>query len=204
MLISFIFASIQTGIAFFPWFWLPIITNADVYLSTVVGDKQDQGSVNYNSLSNYLAHFPENHNEADLKSTSLNKEAYFYLGAINRAQQAHFFENRKFGNTNKELGLESVSVEENFELTISNQGNSAFAYAIPKTDNGTYKDWSGAFWLDETEPLYSYVSGVAFMENDYSFQAILCVSRTVGQQPLQEPQIINGKFAFYPGTEEIP
>lgn len=142
---------------------------------------------------------------------SFNEKISFDLGAINRAQQAYYFERAEFANNYQELGLYQLEDEDNYQLTIHSKDNLAFAYAIPQENYATYKRWSSLSWKDAKEPLYSYVSAIAYSKDKNIFQSILCVSTTIGDEPkaplrdreLEEPKISEGKFVCSPGTEEI-
>ena len=159
-------------------------------------------SKNFNQPN--IAHFPVNHEREEIKRISFNEQASFSLGTVNRAQQAYFLEMAKFADSHQELGLGLPKEDNNYNLTIKSKDGLAFTYALPKKNYATYKEWSGLFWLDAQEPLYSYVSGIAYSKNNNSFQSILCVSTIVGKHKLKEPKIIKGRFICSQGTEEIP
>ena len=133
---------------------------------------------------------------------SFNEKISLNLGAINRAQQAYFFERAEFAKNYQELGLYQLE-EDNYQLKIHSKDNLAFAYAIPQENYATYKRWSNLSWKDAKEPLYSYVSAIAYSKDKNIFQSILCVSTTVGDRELERPRIREGKFVCSPGTEEI-
>ena len=124
-----------------------------------------------------------------------NQQLSYSLGAANRAQQAYYLEQAKFAKNRQELSESGFDLPDssNYELVIESQ-DSAFIYGIPQQDYGTYKEWSGSGWLDAKEPLYSYVSGIAYIAENGTFQSIQCVSKTIGQQKLAEPEIVDGKF----------
>lgn len=153
-----------------------------------------------------IANIPVDYRYGSGQRISFNERVSYNLGAINRAQQAYFFELAKFASSYEELAESgfSLSEENNYQLTIESKNNSAFIYALPKENYALYKEWSGLFWTDAKEPLYSYVSGIAYLEDNNSFQSILCVSRIVGEQKLEKPKIVEGKFICPQDTEEIP
>ena len=134
---------------------------------------------------------------------SFNEKISVNLGAINRAQQAYFFERAEFADNYQELGLYQLEDQDNYQLTIHSKDNLAFTYAIPQENYATYKRWSSLSWKDAKEPLYSYVSAIAYAKDKNIFQSILCVSTTIGDRELEEPKISEGKFVCSPGTEEI-
>lgn len=133
---------------------------------------------------------------------SFNEKISVDLSAINRAQQAYFFERAEFADNYQQLGLDRLE-EDNYQLTIHSKDNLAFTYAIPQENYATYKRWSSLSWKDAREPLYSYVSAIAYYKDKNIFQSILCVSTTIGDRELEEPKISEGKFVCSPGTEEI-
>lgn len=145
--------------------------------------------------------FQHNHN----MRVGYNQQTAHILGAANRAQQAYYFEQAKFAEDAEELGQSGFNLpnNDNYKLTIESKDNSAFIYGIPQQDYGTYKEWSGSRWKDMEEPLYSYVSAIAYFEKNGSFQSTLCVSKTIGEQKLARPEIADGKFVCARDTEEL-
>ena len=69
-----------------------------------------------NSAHNKQAHFPI-YRQATPR-ISFNEKISFDLGAINRAQQAYYFERAEFANNYQELGLYQLEDEDNYQLTI--------------------------------------------------------------------------------------
>jgi len=134
-----------------------------------------------------------------------NQQMAYSLGAANRAQQAHYFEQAKFAENAEELNQSGFNLpdNDNYKLAIARKSSAAFIYGIPQQKYGTYKEWSGSRWKDAKEPLYAYVSGIAYLEKNGSFQSILCVSKTIGEQELAKPEIVDGKFVCPQDTEEI-
>ena len=157
------------------------------------------------SISN-TAHIPIDYGRQQDKRISFNERVSYNLGAVNRAQQAYFFELAKFASSYEELAESgfSLSEENNYQFAIESKNDLALIYAVPKENYAVYKEWSGRSWTDAKEPLYSYVSGIAYLKDNNSFQSILCVSKIIGEQELEKPEIIEGQFVCSEGTEEIP
>jgi len=134
-----------------------------------------------------------------------NPQMVQMLGVANRAQQAHYFERGEFSADLQELSESGLdfSSNDNYNLAIETEDNVVFTYGIAQQEYGTYKGWSGYRWEDMKEPLYSYVSSIAYLENNGSFQSILCVSKTIGEAELAKPEINDGKFACAEDTEQI-
>ena len=150
--------------------------------------------------SNQLVHFVADNENSH--RTSYNEQVTINLGTINRAQQAHFFETRQFSDNHSELGL-GTWANEHYQITLKNEGNLAFSYAVPKTPSATYKEWHGSSWIDAKEPLYSYVSAISYAEENHSFDSVLCVSADFGQYKLPTPKIVDGKLVCSDETEKI-
>ncbi len=149
-----------------------------------------------------LAHFSTNDKNNSTR-LSYNEQVSLKLGAINRAQQAHFFETRSFSSRYYELGLGRSQENERYQLIVGNRENLAFSYAIPKTRTAKYKKWSGSSWIDAKEPLYSYVSAIHYSKDNGSFQSILCASDLPDRSKLDLPEVVDGQLVCSPETEEI-
>lgn len=151
------------------------------------------------------AHFDRPHSHQNVR-VGFNQQMVYSLGATNRAQQAHYFEQAKFANRLKELNEAGFVIpdNDNYKLKIESGNSAAFIYGIPQQKYGTYKEWSGIRWKDTEEPLYAYVSAIAYLKDSSSFESILCVSKTIGKQKLAKPKIAESNFTCSQDTEEIP
>ena len=92
--------------------------------------------------------------------------------------------------------------DDRYKLETESKDNTAFI-EIPQQNYGTYKQWNASGWEDAKEPLDSYVNAIAFLPENSSFQSILCVSETIGEQKIAEPKIIDRKFVCSQNTEEL-
>ena len=163
-------------------------------------------TISHKSARLVTAHsFDRAHHSQNIR-VGFNPQMVQMLWVANRAQQAYYFEQGRFAENAEELSISGFNLadNDNYKLTIESKNNSAFIDGIPKQDYGTYKEWSGSRWKDAEEPLYSYVSAIAYLKETGSFQSILCVSKTIGKQELAKPEVVDGKFTCSQNTEEIP
>ena len=158
-----------------------------------------------NKSRSVTAHSPEIRDRSQDLRVGFNPQMVRSLGAVNRAQQAYYFEQAKFAKNLQELGEVSIALpdNDNYKLNIKSEDSTSFIYGIPQQKYGKYKQWSGSRWENAEEPLYAYVSAIAYFKETGSFQSILCVSKAIGGRELAQPKIVDSKFICPRDTEEI-
>ena len=120
-------------------------------------------------------------------------EAKQYMGSMNRAQQAYFWENKereekgKFANEIGKLELDIPTETENYKYLLRATDSASFHYAIAKERE--LKGYVGAVFMVETAS-----SGTL---------AILCQAIDPGIALPAEPQMENGVPTCGAGTEEL-
>ena len=120
-------------------------------------------------------------------------EAKTYVGAMNRAQQAYFLENKereekgKFANELDKLGLGIGAETENYKYLVRATDSASFHYAISKEKD--LQGFVGAVFMVETSS-----SGTL---------AIFCEAIDDGQVIPAKPKLENGVPTCGAGTEEL-
>jgi prepilin-type N-terminal cleavage/methylation domain-containing protein len=99
-------------------------------------------------------------------------EAKQYSGSMNRAQQANFAENGKFGSNVEVLGLGIRTQTENYKYTVIPAGITSDTTQVGNVAHG------------QSTALKSYIGSVALIQeagaNDKSSTAVLCESKVAG------------------------
>lgn len=113
-----------------------------------------------------------------------------YVGSMNRSQQAYYFEKNGFSNDFNKLGLGIDSETEDFFYVMRATSETAFNYAIPRSQN-----------------LVGFVGGVFVGVDPASLEkttfAILCQTTDPGIVIPAKPQMENGVPTCGTGTERL-
>lgn len=129
---------------------------------------------------------------------SPQSEATSYLGSINRAQQAYYFENQTFASTVSHLGVGINSqTSQRFFFSTHNQPNAAFNYAIAdrspnKPSNQRLNHYIGAVYVTPQKKDGEAVTVTIICESD---------SPEIGY--LTRPTYQKGVLACGKGTRDV-
>jgi type IV pilus assembly protein PilA len=129
-------------------------------------------------------------------------EARNYVGAINRAQQAYFLENKgKFNHNLDNLGIGIKNQTTNYNYSTRATTNATYTYATARHEHFSKN------WLDHKRPVYSFVGAVftisspkntksqSTSQSEPEFKVILCQAKTPSTTPLPPPTYHNGVMA---------
>jgi type IV pilus assembly protein PilA len=138
-------------------------------------------------------------------------EARNYVGAMNRAQQAYFLENKgKFSNSFDNLGLGIKNQTANYNYSIRATNNATYTYATAR------HEYFSKNWFDKKRPVYSFVSAVfavsplkntksqSTSRSEPEFKVILCQAKTPSTTVLPPPTYRNGVLVCDSSTTLIP
>jgi type IV pilus assembly protein PilA len=127
-------------------------------------------------------------------------EARNYVGAINRAQQAYFLENKgKFNHNldNLDIGIKNQTTNYNYSTRATT--NATYTYATARHEHFSKN------WFDKKRPVYSFVGAVFAVsppkntksqsQSEPEFKVILCQAKTASTTPLPPPTYQNGVMA---------
>ncbi|MEQ8383783.1 MAG: type IV pilin-like G/H family protein [Coleofasciculus sp. A1-SPW-01] len=130
--------------------------------------------------------FPSFFNEAN-KCKYIEKN---YIGSMNRAQQAYFFEKGNFTDNIDELGLGIRTETENYTNLINATLWSAINYSVSRRSE--LKSYVGGVFLGSVEKT-----------GELTTFAILCKAKAPGTNRPSAPMVENGMLQCAPGTESI-
>jgi type IV pilus assembly protein PilA len=131
-------------------------------------------------------------------------EARSSIGAINRAQQAHFLDNNNFSNSIEKLDLGIKNQTQNYTYSTKATPKAVFNYAVPRR-----KDVSQGWFGLGKRPFYGFVGGVFVQpkkvgDKEITTVAILCQATNSSTLPPAEPTYKNGVLNCGSGTKSIP
>ncbi len=123
---------------------------------------------------------------------SRSTEARIMVGAMNRAQQAYFLENKgKFAKSIPDLDIGITSETKNYKYSANVTAEAVFNYGIAK------QEYVDVGWFNK-QPLQSYVGAVFMVPNakkssaESQTVAVLCQSKFPTTQPPAKPSYQNG------------
>lgn len=137
-----------------------------------------------------------------------SSEARQYIGTMNRAQQAYFWENQNFARSFSELNLDLKAETKNYRYSISRTKTATFNYAIPSEDV-TEKAYFGLFQWDKkvSDRLYPIVGGVFLVPDAQTHEltpvAISCLAYEPGNKTLSPPTLKDNQLYCPANTRKI-
>jgi hypothetical protein len=107
----------------------------------------------------------------------VQQDALNTVGAINRRQQAYFFENSNFTKNPNDFAeiISSSNTYYDYQLDLLENGKLAQVKATPKLNN-----------------FKSFIGGIVYLSG--SFQSLVCASEQPTKNILQSINLVNGKF----------
>jgi len=117
-------------------------------------------------------------------------EGKTYVGSMNRAQQAYYLENDKFGDSISKLELGIKTQTENYNYSVRLTPNAAFNYAQSRKSDA--KSYVGAVTVKIDK-----ATGEKLTE------AILCEANSPGLIIPGEPKVVNGKLICASNTKQL-
>ncbi len=121
-------------------------------------------------------------------------EAKYYVGLMNKAQQAKYAENGAFSNSINALSLGIKTHTTNYNYSIIATKNAAFSYAVS---------------IRETKNLTSYVGAVFLVpvsqaaKNEKTTVSILCTAKSPGNTRPPDPILQNGNPVCAAGSSVV-
>ena len=121
-------------------------------------------------------------------------EAKYYVGLMNKAQQAKYAENGAFSNSINALSLGIKTQTTNYNYSIIATKNAAFTYGVP---------------IRETKDLTSYVGAVFLVpvsqaaNNEKTTVSILCAANSPGNTQPPDPILQNGNPVCAAGSSDV-
>lgn len=104
--------------------------------------------------------------ELEAKAAPKQEEANNYIGAINRAQQAHYLEYNKFANTMDDLGLQFLSENEFYRYKIIPQSDSQTILAVAEAKEEGLKSYTGVVFVTPLETPGDFITKAQICETN--------------------------------------